>query len=117
MKDIILSMPEFYLYLVSVVALLITALWTQTTGSSVGEPRAAAVTAGRSIGDARVAARCSHDRAPLWSSALPLQRDHRPFRDLHATISASYAAKLEQVIRTIRVDSPAGARPTDQAAK
>jgi hypothetical protein len=106
MKDIILSMPEFYLYLVTVVALLITALWTQKTGSSVGEPRATVRTAGRNIGDARVAARRNHDRAPLWSSALPLHRDCRPFRDLQATLSASYAAKLEQVIRTIRAGSP-----------
>jgi hypothetical protein len=85
MKDIILSMPEFYLYLVFVVPLLITALWRRETGSPVGEPRAAAA---------------------LWSSALPLQHDRRPFRDLQATLSASYAARLEQVIRTIRVDSP-----------
>jgi hypothetical protein len=116
MKDIILSMPEFCLYLVFVVTLLITALWTRETGPPVGEPRATALTTGRGVGDAPVAARCNRDRAPLRSSALPPQRDRRPFRDLQATLSASYAAKLEQAIRTIRVGPPAGARPTDQAA-
>jgi hypothetical protein len=116
MMDILLSMPELYLYLVVVVALLITALWTRETGPPAGESRATALTTGRGVGDAPVAARCNPDRAPLRSSALQHPRDRRPFRDLQATLSASYAAKLEQAIRTLRVGPPAGARPTDQAA-
>jgi hypothetical protein len=116
MKDIILSMPEVYLYLVFVVVLLIRALWTREIDPPVGEPRATALTTGRGVGDAPVAARCNLDRAPLRSSDLPPQRDRRPFRDLQATLSASYAAKWEQAIRTIRIGAPAGARPTDQAA-
>jgi hypothetical protein len=116
MQDIILSMPAFYLYLVYVAALLITALWTRETDPPVGEPRAAALTTGRGVADAPAAARGNLDRAPLRSSAVQPQRDRRPYRDLQATLSASYAARLEQAIRTIRVGPPAGGRPTDQAA-
>jgi hypothetical protein len=113
MKDILLSMPEFYLYLVFVVALLIAALWTRETGPPVGEPPAAALTTGWGVADAPVAARCNLARAPF---PLQLRRDCRPFQDLQATLSASYAAKLEQAFRTIRLGPPAAARPTDQAA-
>jgi hypothetical protein len=116
MKDIILSMPAFYLSMVFVVTLLITVLWARQTGPSDGEPRGTAPTTGWGVGDAPVAARCNLDRARLRRSAWQPQRDRRPFRDLEATLSASYAAKLEQAIRTIRVGPPAGARPTDQAA-
>jgi hypothetical protein len=115
MTDILLSMPEFYLYLVFVMVLLMTALWARETGPPVGEPRATAPTTGRAVGDAPAAARCNLDRAPLRSSALPPQRDRRPFRDLEAALSANYAARLEQAVRTIRGSPPAGARPTDQA--
>jgi hypothetical protein len=116
MLDIILSKPAFYLYLAVVGALLIRALWPREADPPVGEPRATARTTGRGVGEAWVAARCNLDRAPLWSSALPPRRDRRPFRDLQATLSARYAARLEQAIRTIRVGPPAGARPTNQAA-
>jgi hypothetical protein len=116
MMDIILSMPAFYLYLVFVVALLIKALWTRETGSLVGEPRATALTTGRGVADTSVAARCNLDPVPLPSAAVPPQCDRRLFRDLQATLSASYAAKWEQTIRTIWVGPPAGVRPTDQGA-
>jgi nucleotide-binding universal stress UspA family protein len=50
---IILSMPEFYLYLVFVVVLLITALWRRETGLPVGEPCSTdLMTTGRSVADA-----------------------------------------------------------------
>jgi hypothetical protein len=116
MKDIILSMPEVYLYVVYVVVLLITALRTRETGPPVGNPRGTARATGSGAGDAPAAARCDLDRAPARSSALQPQHDRGPFRDLQATLSASYAARLEQAIRTIRVGPPAGVRPTDQAA-
>jgi hypothetical protein len=108
MKYIIHSMPELYLYVMFVVALLITALWRRETDSPVGEPRATALPTGRGVCDALVVARCNLDLAPLRSSTLPPQRDRRPFRDIEATLSASYAAKLEQAIQTIRVDPPTG---------
>ena len=116
MLDNILSKPAFYLYLVIVGALLIRALWPRETNPPIGEPRATARTNRRGVGEAWVTARCNLDRAPLWSSALPHRRDRRPFRDLQATLSARYAARLEQAIRTIRARPPAGTRPTDQAA-
>jgi hypothetical protein len=102
MADIILSMPAVYLYLLTVVALLITGLRTREAGPPVG--------------DAAVAARCHLGRAPLRNAALPPRRDRRPFLKLQATLSARYAARLEQAIRTIRARPPAGARPTDPAA-
>jgi hypothetical protein len=117
MKDIIHSMPELYLYLVFVVVVFITALWRRETDPPVGEPRATARTTGRGVGDVSVAARCILDWASLRSSAVPPQRDRRSFHDLQATLSASYAAKLERALRTIRVGPSAGVRPTDQAAR
>jgi hypothetical protein len=118
MKDLIPSMPEVYLSinLVIVVVLLITALWIRETGPPVGEPRATALMTGRGVADAPAASCCTLDRNPLRSSAWQAQRDRGPFRDLEASLSASYAAQLEQALRTIRVGPPAGARPTDQAA-
>ena len=106
MKDLSLSMPQVYLLvnLVIVVVLLITALWTQETGPPVGEPRATALLTGRGVTDVPMAARGNLDRNPLRSSAWQPQRDLRPFSDLQATLSASYTAKVEQAIRTIRVD-------------
>jgi hypothetical protein len=117
MKDIILSMPVFYLYLLFVVVLLITALWTRQTGPLLGESRVTVLTTERDVGDAPVTTRCNLDWAPLRSFAWFHQRDHRSFHDLQATLSASYAAKWEQAIRTIRVGAPPGARSTDQAAE
>jgi hypothetical protein len=116
MYDIILTIPVFYLYLVMVVVMLIMALRTRETGPPVGEPRATALRTGRGVADAPLAARCHVDRSPLRSSAWQPRRDPRAFPDLQATLSASYAAKWEQAIRTIRVGPPAGAWPTDQAA-
>jgi hypothetical protein len=116
MLDVILSKPAFYLYLVVVGTLLIRALWPRETDPPAGKPRTTALTTGRGVADAPVAARGDLDRAPLWSSAWPPRRDQRPFRDLQATLSARYAARLEQAIRTIRARPPAGTRPTDQAA-
>jgi hypothetical protein len=116
MLDILLSMPGFYFYLVLVVVLLITAFWTRESCPPAGEPGAPARTAGRGGGDTPVAARCHLDRAGVRSSALQPRRDRRPFWDLQTALSASYAGKLEQAIRTIRVGPPAGKRPTDPAA-
>jgi hypothetical protein len=108
MKDIILSMPASYLYLAFVVALLIMALWAREPGAPAGNPRGTTLATGRGLDDARVAAQGNHDRTPLWGSAWPSQRDGRPFRDLEATLSASYVVRFEQAIRTIRV--PLGGR-------
>ena len=116
MLDIILSKPAFYLYLMVVGTLLIRALWPREINPPIGEPRATARPTGRGVGGASVAARCNLDRAPLWSSAFPHRRDRRPFRGLQDTLSARYAAWLEQAIRTIRDHPPTGVRPTDQAA-
>ena len=82
----------------------ITALWRRQTGPLVSKPRATALTTGRGVGDAPLAARYNLDRTSLRSSAMPPQRDRQPFRDLQAALTASYAARLEQAIRTIRVD-------------
>jgi hypothetical protein len=111
MLDNILSKPAFYLYLVVVGALLIRALWPREADPPVGEPRATARTNRRGVGEAWVAARCNLDRAPLWSSALPPQCRQRPFRDLQAALSARYAARLEQAIRTIRARPPGRGQP------
>ena len=116
MLEIILSMPAVYLYLVIVVALLFTGLRTRETDPPVGGPHATTRMTGRGVGDASLAARCHLDRASLRGPALPPQPGRRPFRDLQATLSARYAARLEQAIRTIRARPPAEARPTDQAA-
>jgi hypothetical protein len=106
MLDIILSIPVVYVYLVVVVTLLIIGLWTREADPPVGERRTTARTTGRGVGDASVAACCNLGPAPF--SALPPRRGHRPFRELQATLSASYAARLEQTIRTIRVGPPPG---------
>jgi hypothetical protein len=108
MKDILLSMPEFYLYLVFVVTLLIVAVGTRQTDPPVDEPRPAALTSGRGVAEALVAGRGNLDRPHWRDSAWPTQRDRRLFRDLETTLSANYAARLEQAIRTIRVGPPAG---------
>jgi hypothetical protein len=117
MKDILLSMPEFYLYLTVVGTLLIVALWTRQTDTSVGEPRDTAQTTGKGGGDAQVAGGRNPDRAPWRTSSWHPQAHRRLFRDLEATLPARYAARLEQAIRTIRVGPPAGGRPTDQPAE
>jgi hypothetical protein len=118
MKDISLSIPAFYLSmnLVIVVELIIASLLIREIDLGVGEPHGTAPPTGRGVADAPVAARCNRDRAPWRISAWQPQRDRRPFRDLQATLSASYAAKVERAIQTIRIGGPAGARPTDQAA-
>ena len=116
MKDILLSSTVFYLYLAFVVVSLLAALWTRQPGPAVGKPRAAAPTTGR-------------PSAALWwqhvatSTGFPggapprnPGATARPYSDLQATLSATYAAELEQAIRTIRVGAPSEARPTEQAA-
>jgi hypothetical protein len=109
-------MPELYFFLVCVVALFITALWTRETSPPAGKPRNTARPIGWGVADAPVVECCNHDRAPLRSSALQPEHDRRPFQDLRATLSATYAAKLQQALRTIQVGPPAGTPPTDQVA-
>jgi hypothetical protein len=118
MNDISLSILAFYLSmnLVIVVVLFIASLWIRETDLGVGEPHGKALPTGRGVGDAPAAAGCNRDRAPWRSSAWQPQRDRRPFRDLQATFSASYAAKVERAIRTIRTGTPAGSRPNARAA-
>src|SRR5262249_17868966 len=96
MSDILLSMFTIYFYLALVVTLLIAAVWTR-------EACATGPTTGRGVADALVAARCNLDPAPWRGSVLPPQPDRRPYRDLQATLSASYAARVEQEIRKVRV--------------
>jgi hypothetical protein len=115
MKHNILSMPALYLYLMFVVTLLVMALWERETGRPVGKARTTTLTIGRGVADARMATGCNRDRAPGWSSAWSSHGNRRPFRDLQASLSASYAATLEQAIRTLRIGPPVGVRPTDQA--
>jgi hypothetical protein len=118
MKDISLSIPAFYLSmnLVIVVVLVIASLWIRETDLGVGEPHGKARPTGRGVGDPPVAAGCNRDRVPWRSSAWQPQRDRRPFRDLQAILSASYAAKVERAIQPIRSSAPAGTRPTARAA-
>ncbi len=118
MNDISLSIPAFYLSmnLVIVVVLFIASRWIRETDRGVGEPHSKALPTERGVADAPVAAGCNRDRAPWQSSAWQPQRDRRPFRDLQATLSANYAARVERAIQTIRIGAPAGTRPTDQAA-
>jgi hypothetical protein len=114
MEHIILSIPELYLYPVFLVLLLIAALLERDPGPPTGKPRAIVQATERGVSDARVTARGNLDRAPLASSIGKPSGDHRSFRDLEATLSATYAAQLEQALRMIRTDRPTGA--TDQAA-
>ena len=116
MKDILLSMPEVYLYLALVVTLLIAALWRREPLSAVGTPGRRVLRTGWDAGDDPVAAWCNLDRAPLPGFAWQPQRDRGPFPDLQATLSASYAARLEQALRSIRGGAAAGARPTGKVA-
>jgi hypothetical protein len=116
MNDIILSLPELYLYPVFLVILLVTALLARETDPPVGEPHGTTPPTGRGVGDAPVAAGCNRDRAPLPGSIGHPGGTHGPFRDLEATLSVTYAARLEQALRTIRGNRLPGARPTDQAA-
>jgi hypothetical protein len=70
---------------------------------------------GEAAGDASPPAPCNLDRAPVRSFAWP-QRNRRPFQRLQAALSASYAARLEQASKAIRLVPPSRARPTDPAA-
>jgi hypothetical protein len=117
MKDILLSMPEVYLYLALVVTFLIAALWTREPHSAVGTPGRRVLRTGWDVGDDPVAAWCNLDRAPLPGFTRQPRRDRRPFRDLQATLSASYAARVERAIQTIWISAPAGTRPTARAAR
>ena len=58
--------------------------------------------------------------AALWTGPTDAAQspgaDARPFSDLHAALSASYADKFEKGVTTIRIGLPTGARPTDRAA-
>src|SRR5262249_20137391 len=96
--------------------LFIASLWIRKTDLGVSEPHGPALPTGRGVADAPpVTAHCKGSRASWRSSAWQPQRDRRHFRDLQATLSASYAAGVERAIQTIRIGAPAGARPTDQA--
>ena len=116
MKDIILAMPEFYLYLMFVVMSVIMALWTRQAGPPVAEPRATAPTMGRVSATSRWQYVAASTGPPCGVAPCSPSATARPFADLEATLRASYSAMLEQAIRTIRLGPPAGARPTDQAA-
>jgi hypothetical protein len=90
------------MYLVIIVALLVAALWTQDASAH----RADAAMTARGFADAAAAARFNLDGNPLRSSAWQAPRDRGAFQDLEAALSASYAARFEQAIRTIRVGPP-----------
>ena len=109
-------MPDTFslsMILVLIVALVVAALLTRDTG----EPGAAAPMTARGFADAAAAARCKLDGSLLRSSAWQAQRDCGPFKDVEAALSASYAARFEQAIRTIRVGPPGEWGPTDQAPR
>ena len=98
-------MPDpFYvsMYVVIVATLLVAALWTR----DAGEHRADAAMTARGFADAASAARFNLDGNPLRSSDWQAPRDRGAFQDLEAALSASYAARFEQAIRTIRVGPP-----------
>jgi hypothetical protein len=116
MNDIFLSMPVLCPYLVFLVALLFAALWARETSPPAGEFRGTVQTTGRGVGDAVMATGCDLDFSPLRGPTLQPQHDHGPFRDLQAALSASYAARSEQALRSIRSGAPAGARPTGKVA-
>jgi hypothetical protein len=109
MKDIILSTPEAYLYLVPVAVLILTTLWMPKTGPPAGESGATALMTGRGVVDAPAAAPWDPGQDPLRVSRWQSPGDGRPFRDLQAALSASYAVRPGQAIRTIRDGPPAGA--------
>ena len=107
-------MPDTFslsMILVLLAALVVAALLTRETG----EPGAAASMTARGFADAAAATRCNLDGSLLRSSAWQAKRDRGPLKDLEAALSASYAAKFEQAIRTIPVGPPVEWRPTDQA--
>jgi hypothetical protein len=116
MQNIILSMPELYLYPACLVAWLLAALWTREPSPPGGCSPATVPTAGQPLGDAPVTAGENLDWALYPSSVVQPRCAGRPFQDLEATLSASYAARVEQAIRTIRIDPPAGAVGTTSAA-
>jgi hypothetical protein len=117
MNEIILSIPELYYYLAYLIALLVMALWTRESDPPVGGPRTAAQKSLQGVRDSPVASRCNLERVPLRSSAVQRRHGPRPLRDLEAALSASYASKLEQALRTIRINHSAKARPTDRAGE
>ena len=98
MCDVIFSMPAIYVYLGCLLVLLITALLSRPADPPGGTPRATAPTPPP-----------QHDADPTGlSGGIPPRSPSgtaRPFSDLQSTLSASYAARLEKAIRTIR---PAG---------
>jgi hypothetical protein len=116
MIDILLSSPVFYLYLAFVVVLLIAALWTRQPGPAVGKPRAAAPTTGRASATLWWQHVATSTGSPGGAPPRNPGATARPFSDLQATLSATYAVELEQAIRTIRVGAPLEARPIERAA-
>jgi hypothetical protein len=103
MMDILLSMPAFYVYLVFVGPLLITALLTRESGPPVGEPRPTARTAGQGLHAPPSAARFSSNRVGVRERALPRGPASGPYRGLHAALSADYASKVDQAITRVRL--------------
>ena len=106
-------MPDTFsvsMFLVILVVLLVAAPWTR----DAGEHRADAAMTARGLAEAAAAARCNFDGNSLRSSDWPGHHGRRPFEDLAAALSASYAAKFEQAVRTIRVGPPGDWWPTDQ---
>jgi hypothetical protein len=81
MKDILLSLPLMHFYLVLLVVLLIGALWPRDSG---GLCRVAPLTV----------------RQRFDGPSRPIKC---PFTGLQASLSASYATRVERAIRTIRV--------------
>jgi hypothetical protein len=119
MKDISLLIPAFYfsVNLVIVGVLFIASLWIRKTDLGVGEPSDPVLPTGEGVADPPpVAAHGNRNWASWRSSTWHPQRYRRPFHDLQATLSASYAARVERAIQTIRIGALAGTRPTARAA-
>ena len=105
-------MPDIFFFWfvpVIIVATIVAALFTRDTG----KPCAAASMTAQGFADAAAAACCKLDANRLWNSAWQTRRDCGPFNDLETALSASYAARFEQAIRTIQVGPPVAWRPTE----
>jgi hypothetical protein len=106
MTGIILSNPGFYVCLALIWLWLLAAVCTRPGGPAAGGPRAPAPTAGRAAPAPRRRHAAAWNRPPYGVPPCGPAPTARLFRDLQASLSAGYAAKLEQAIRTIRAGPP-----------
>ena len=106
MTGIILSNPGFCVCLALIWLWLLAAVCTRPSGPPVGGPRAPAPTAGRASPTHRQQYAAAWTGPPGGVPPCGPGPTARVFRDLQATLSAGYAATVEQAIRTIRLGPP-----------